>query len=436
MDILFKGVTAVTMNGADGGVIKNAYVGVKDGKISYVGTEEPLEAAKEVINGKGKVLIPGLINTHTHLPMSFLRGYSDDCPLHIWLNDFIFPAEARLDDRAVRAAALMGMAEAVSFGSTSFTEMYGHLDMVFEAAEEMGIKLNGSNGSVYFGAADDFDFEKCSDMTNMRAMHEKWHGRDNSRLRFEGSVHAEYTSSHPLWEAVAEYAINNGLQVNVHLSETKKEHEECLERHGLTPAQVFDCHGLWKAKATAAHCVWLSDEDIELLAKRGVSAAHNAISNQKLGSGTARVKKMLSKGMNVALGTDSVASNNNLDMFEEMKAAAIAAKNLETDPTVLGALDVFTMATVNGAIAQGRQDECGRIAVGYDADLALVDFDKPHLFPCHNVISSLVYAAKGSDVVMTMVRGKTLYKNGEFLCFDWEKAKYEMEHYVMPLIFG
>jgi len=424
------------MSEQDGGVIKDAFVGVSGGKISYVGREIPREPAASVIEGAGKVLIPGLINAHTHLPMAFLRGYADDSPLREWLYEHVFPAEAKLTDRAVEICSRAGIAEAVSFGTTSVSDMYSHLDSIFKAADEAGIKYSGSNGAIYFGEESDFGFETCADTVNMRGMHLKWHGVDGGRLRFDASIHAEYTSSYPLWEAVAEYAINNGLRVHVHLSETKKEHEDCLTKYGLTPAQLLDCHGLWKNGGIAAHCVWLTQEDASLLARRGVSAVHNPVSNQKLGSGTADIAMMRRLGVNAALGTDGVSSNNNLDLFEEMKAACLLAKNKERDPAAMSALDALKMATVCAAEAQGRQNECGKIAPGYDADLVLVDFDRPHLTPCHSVISGLVYSARGSDVVMTMVRGKTLYKDGEFLTIDWEKTKYELAHEVMPLVFA
>lgn len=434
METLFKGMTVVTMGPE--GVINNAFVGVDSGKICWVGAREPDERADRTVDASGKVMMPGLINCHTHLPMAFLRGYSDDCPLQSWLYDYIFPAEAKLDDRAVEICARAGIAEALSFGTTSVSDMYGHLDSVFKAAAEAGIKLNGSNGSIYLGDESDFGFETCPDMVNMRDMHEKWHGHDGGRLKVDASVHAVYTSSYPLWDAVAEYAINNGLRLHVHVSETRTEHEECLEKYGLTPAQLLDCHNVWKTGGIAAHGVWLTREDMSLLAKRGVSVAHNPVSNQKLGSGYADVRVMSEAGVNVALGTDSVASNNNLDMFEEMKAAAIMAKNLRNDPTAVTAHQALLMATVNGAEAQGRQSECGTIETGKDADLILLDFDKPHLTPCHSAESGLVYAAKGSDVVMTMVRGKVLYENGRFLTLDWDKTRYELEHCVLPMIFG
>jgi len=434
MDILFSGATVLTMENDT--VLQDAFVGVTDGKICYVSTVMPEESADRVIDCAGKVLMPGFVDCHTHLPMAFLRGYSDDCNLQEWLNDHIFPAEAKLTAEAVEICTRLGIAEALSFGITSCTDMYGNLNSVFKAAADIGIKLNGSNGAVYFADEYDFGFETCSETVNLRDMHEKWHNFDNGRLKVDASIHAEYTSSYPLWDAVAEYAINNGLRTHIHISETKTEHESCLDKYGLTPTELFDCHKLWQNGGVAAHGVWLDEEDMKLLARRGVTVAHNAVSNQKLGSGTADVVTMMKNGVNVALGTDSVASNNNLDMFEEMKAAALLAKNRSLDPTSLSAFDVLKMATVNGARAQGREQECGKIARDFDADIILVDFDKPHLFPCHNVISNLVYAAKGSDVCLTMVRGKVLYENGKFTTIDMKALAELYNSYVKPLIFG
>ena len=223
--------------------------------------------------------------------------------------------------------------------------------------------------------------------------------------------------------------------MHVHLSETKAEHEACKERYGLTPAQILDCHHIFDVPAMAAHCVWLEPEDMALLAKRKVTAVHCPVSNLKLASGCADVTAMVKAGMNVALGTDSNASNNNLDMFEEIKAATLMAKGKSLDPTYLPAQAVLMMATICGARAQGREAECGMIKVGMDADLILLDFTQPHLMPCHNVMSHLAYCVSGHDVVMTMVRGKVLYAAGKYLTIDLDAVVREMAEYVMPKMF-
>ncbi len=435
MDTLFANATVVTMD-ESGHIYPDGFVGVTGGRISYLGKNPPPEAEKpeKIIDATGMVLMPGLINCHTHLPMTILRGYADDYELQTWLNDHIFPREARLDDRTVKAAALLGIAECLQFGVTSVSDMYDHVDAIAEAVAESGIKANLSRGTTMF-LGDEFDFETFPACRELVETHQRWDGFDEGRIRVDVSIHAEYTSTYQLWDALSEYAINEGLRMQVHLSETKKEHEACLERYGLTPAQLLDCHHVFDAPAIAAHCVWLTEEDMGLLARRHVSAAHCPVSNLKLASGVADVPAMVRAGMNVCLGTDGTASNNNLDLFEEIKLAALLAKEKHHDPTALGAEAALMMATVCGARAQGREKECGMVKLGMDADLILVDFTRPHLMPCHSVLSNLAYAARGSDVCLTMVRGKVLYAGGKFPTIDLPAVVKELAEYAMPHVF-
>lgn len=433
MDTLFSNVTVVTMD-EDLRVLFSAFVGVTDGKISYLSRKAPEEQPAQIVNGEGMVLMPGLINCHTHLAMSPMRGYADDVALSSWLNDYIFPREDRLDGRCAKAATLLSLAECLRFGTTSVSDMYYFSDEVAQAVDESGIKANLSRAVTFFG--EEFDFERDTRCREMVELRQKWHGHDNGRIRVEASIHAEYTSDHRVWDAISEYCINEGVAMHVHLSETKAEHEACKERHGLTPAQVFDCHHVFDVPAIAAHCVWLEPEDMALLAKRKVSAVHCPVSNLKLASGCAKVEDMIRAGMNVALGTDSNVSNNNLDMFEEIKAATLMAKGVSGDPKALPAQAALMMATVCGARAQHREAECGMIKLGMDADLILLDFTQPHLMPCHNVMSHLAYAVSGHDVVMTMVRGKILYAAGKFMTIDMEAVVKELAEYAMPKMFG
>ena len=433
MNTLFSHVCVVTMDDRMS-VWTDAFVGVTDGKISYLSKHAPEEKPDQIIDATGMVLMPGLINCHTHLPMQLLRGYADDLKLQEWLNDYIFPREDRLDGRCVRAATTLAVAECLKFGVTSVSDMYYFCDDICDVIAKSGMKANISRGTSMF-LGDDFDFEKFPACQELVALKEKWHNYDGGRIKIEASIHAEYTSTYQLWDALAEYAINNGLQLQVHLSETKKEHDACVEKYGLTPAQVLDCHHVFDTRAIAAHCVWVTPEDMRLLAKRGVTAVHCPVSNLKLASGCAPVTEMVKAGMNVALGTDSSASNNNLDLFEEMKAAALMAKVTSGDPKALPVEAVLMMATVCGARAQGREAECGMLKLGMDADLVLLDFTSPHLMPCHNVMSHLVYAASGHDVVMTMVRGQVLYAAGKYPTIDLDSVVRELSGYVMPRIF-
>lgn len=433
MELLFCGVTAVTMTGK--GVIENAYVGVDGGKIVFIGETEPENAkVSRRISGKNKVLIPGLVNTHTHIPMTLLRGYADDYALQEWLNNHIFPAEDRLDMRSVSAGVYAGLAEMISTGTTSFSDSYFFCEAIADAVDKSGMKANISRSVTNFG-----NQVRLMEFTGTREeveLKEKWHMSDRGRIRIDAAIHAEYTTSESLWSEIGGYAKEQGLIMQVHLSETQAEHDGCIEKYKKTPAQLFCDAGVFDAKTVAAHCVWASDEDIEIFVEKGVSVAHNPVSNLKLASGIARVPYMLQKGVNVGLGTDGVASNNSFDMFEEIKLAAILHKGNTLDPTVVSAMQALELATVNGALAQGRDAECGKIECGMDADLVLVDFDKPHLTPCHNPVSNLVYAARGTDVCMTVVRGKVLYENGEFKTIDWERIKSELSQYGVPRICG
>lgn len=436
MDTLFTHVSVVTMDDSLT-VLTDAFVGVTDGKISHLSKRPPSEEDKPqtIIDATGMVMMPGLVNCHTHLPMSFLRGFADDYDLNTWLHEYIFPKEAKLDARAVKAATLLSIAECLRFGITSVSDMYEHCDAICEAVAETGIKANISRGTTMF-LGDDFDEKTFSGCKELREVKNKWHGFDNGRIRVEASIHGEYTSTHQLWDYLSRYCAEEGIGMHIHLSETSAEVEGSLERNGLTPAQVLDCHHVFDGRAIAAHCVHLTEEDMKLLAKRKVTAVHCPVSNLKLASGRADVIAMVKNGMNVALGTDSSASNNHLDMFEEMKLCALQAKEKSGDAGAFGAQAALTMATVCGAKAQGREKECGMLKVGMDADLILLDFTQPHLIPCHNLMSHLVYAANGHDVIMTMVRGQVLYSAGKYLTIDLQKVMEEFMNYTIPKVFS
>ncbi len=433
MDTLIKNALVVTMD-EENRVIKNAYIGIEGGKIVHLGQEKPPLPAQRDIDAAGKVVLPGLINAHTHLPMTLLRGYADDYNLQTWLNEYIFPAESKMDGRCVYWASLVGVAEAIASGTTSVSDMYDYCDEIAQGVAQAGMKANIARGMTVFKP--DFDFKTFPAAIETVQLAEKWNGFDSGRIKTEVSIHAEYTSYPGVWRQLADYAQSSGLGMHVHLSETKSEHDECVARYGITPAQAFAREGVFKVRTQAAHCVHVTDEDMELLRENGVSAVHNPISNLKLSSGVARVPELLRRGVNVALGTDSAASNNSLDLFEEIKCAATLHKTASADPSAVPALEALKLATINGARAQGRENECGMLKTGMDADLIFVDFDKPHLFPCHNVLSNLAYSARGSDVTLTMVRGSILYKNGEFLTIDIERIRREIAEYAMPVMFG
>lgn len=411
-----------------------AYVVVEGERIAAVSSTRPQGPFAQEIDCGGNVLMPGLVNAHTHIPMTLMRGYAGGCDLHTWLNDWIFPAEAKLDDRAVRAGADLALAELIAGGVTTIADMYMHTPAIAQAVLAAGISANLSCGGVYFGAPGDFGPDTCKDCENQRILTEEFHGAGNGQILVDASIHGEYTSNVPLWQWMADYAQRKGLGMHVHVSETQSEHEGSLTRWGLTPFRILDRYGVWDTRAIAAHCVWTTEDDWAGMAEKGVACVHNPVSNLKLGSGVAWIPAMKAAGVPIALGTDGVSSNNNQDMFEEMKFAAVLHNGVTRDPLALLPQDVLAMATREGAKALGRQT--GRIAPGYVADLILVDFTRPHLTPCHSVMDNLVYAAHGSDVVMNMARGKIIYKDGTFLTLDLEKIQAEVKSYALPRLFG
>lgn len=434
MSILLEHAWAVTMDPAQP-VLRDAFVAVEGSRIASVGTVRPAGDFDRVMDCRGKALLPGFVNAHTHLPMTLMRGYGGGHDLQHWLNDYIFPAEDKLDSRSVTAGTQLALAELIAAGVTCVADMYYFCPDIAQAVADSGLSANISRSVTCFAPVDDpADYYACREL---RELEQQWNGYDDGRIRVDASVHGEYTSfSAPrMWEYLGRYAADHGLGMQVHVSETCSEHEECKARHGgKTPLQILDDYGVWQAGGLAAHCVWVSDEDMELMVRRSITAVHNPVSNLKLGSGVARVPALLRAGVNVALGTDGVASNNSHDMLEEIKLAAILHKGVNRDPMAVTARQALEMATVNGARALGRNT--GVIAPGKDADLILIDLTRPELTPCHDVEENLVFSAHGSDVVMNMARGRVIYENGNFLTLDLERIRREMEEYALPRIFG
>ena len=430
MNILISHATVLCMDEANT-VLSDGFVLVKGREIAYVGPIRPAEAVDREINGTGKVLMPGFVDCHTHLTMSLMRGYGGGHDLQTWLNDYIFPVEAKLDSRAVRAGTALALAEAISCGITSVSDMYYFCDDIIAEVVKSGISANIARGATVF--TDDFDPHTYPACAESVALAETWHNYNDGQIKIDACIHGEYTSNPKLWAWMADFAGKYGLQMHVHLSETKSEHTACLQRWGKTPAAVFEEYGLWNTPAIAAHCVWTTPEDWEIFKRHGVTAVHNPASNMKLASGAAPAAAMLDAGVNVALGTDGMSSNDNHDMFEEMKLAALLARVSSMDPMALSDTAVLKMATVNGAKAQGRN--AGVVKAGAQADLILVDFRNPNLQPCHDVSANLIYSAHGSNVCMNMARGSVIYENGNFLTLDLDEIYREVERYAIPKLF-
>lgn len=404
---------------------EDMYVGISGNLITYISKEAPSDALREhyyqTYDGKGKVLMPGFVNAHGHSPMSLMRGYGENLPLQRWLNELVFPFEDQLDGEAVYNGTLLSMAESIRYGITSTSDMYFWVDDMVRAITTSGAKANIARAVTHFGG----DVYQLPSFIEQRDSILMYHGFDEGRILIDASVHAEYTNSDESVKAVVEQCREHDLIMHIHLSETENEVNECIERRGgKTPVEYFDSLGLFDGPVLAAHSVWLTDNDYQILKSKNVTVASNPISNLKLVSGVCDVKKLMDNGIRVAIGTDSSTSNNSLDFFEEIKTFALLAKLKSGDPAFMTPKQALYAATRAGALAQGRKTS-GLIKEGYRADLIVVDTDVPNMQPSHNMLNNLVYSACGKDVCLTMVDGRVLYQDGEYKTIDIEKVMYD-----------
>ena len=416
-------------------VLFGAYIAIEDGKILSIEKAPPEGQPKTIIDGTGMVAIPGLINCHTHLATSMLRSFTDDLTSREAL-EALLQKEAKMDSRSAKAAALLSIAECLRFGITSVSDLYYYPNATAEAVAQAGIKANLALSSYRFiDPNEDFDFETDEQCQELVKVVDKWHGYDQGRIKIDAGIYAEYTSNYKLWEALAGYASEKGLGMQLHLAETRSEAESCMDRTGMGPGELLSCHRLFAVPTTAAGCACLEDYERKLLAKKKVSAVAAPIAAAKSGNPATPILECVKSGMNVALGTGGVIECGNLDMFEVMRCAAMGERAASGNAAALPASAALMMATVTGAQAQNRATECGMLAPGMDADIVLVDFSAPHLIPCHNVLNGLVWSAKGGDVAMTMVRGSILYQNGQFPTIDLKAVVEELTSYAIPRLF-
>ena len=434
MDTLISNVTVVTMNPRND-VLFGAFIGITDGKIVSVSKNAPEEAPATIIDGTGMVAMPGLINCHTHLATSVLRSYCDDLESREALEAQL-QKEDKMDSRAAKAAALLSIAECLRFGTTSVSDLYYYPNATAEAVAESGIKANLALSSYRFiDHNEDFDFDTDEQCQEIAKVAEKWHGYDSGRIKIDAGIYAEYTSNYKLWEGLVGFVAEKGLGMQLHLAETQAEADSCMDRTGMGPGELLNCHGLFNVPATAAGCTYLEEFERKLLGKKHVSAVATPLACAKAGLPSTPILDCVKAGMNVALGTGGAIECGNLDMFEVLRGASLQARASAGNPAALPAPAALMMATFCGAQAQGRAAECGVIAEGMDADIVLVDFSAPHLMPCHNVLNGLVHSAKGGDVAMTMVRGRILYQNGRFPTIDLQKVVEELTTYAIPRLF-
>lgn len=416
-------------------VLFGAYIGIDGGKIVFLEKTPPKDTPKTIIDGTGMVAIPGLINCHTHLSTSVLRSFTDDLSNTDALQALL-QKEAKMDSRTAKAAALLAISECLRFGVTSVSDLYYYPEATAQAVAQSGIKANLALSSYRFiHESEDFDFETDEQCQELQRVVSKWNGYEDGRIKIDAGIYAEYTSNFKLWEALGRFAQECGIGMQLHLAETRQEVDSCLDRTGMGPGELLNCHDLFVVPATAAGCTYLSPQERKLLGKHHVTAVATPLSACKNGMASTPILESVKAGMNVALGTGGAIECGNLDMFEVMRFAAMDARKNGEDPSALPASAALMMATVTGAQAQGRSAECGMLSVGLDADLALIDFTAPHLMPCHNVLNGLLWSVKGGDVALTMVRGRILYQNGRFPTIDLKEVVEELTSYAIPRLF-
>ena len=392
-----------TLNFGGGMKLSGHEVWVDGSTIVYVGpAKEDMPVFQRQIDLKGDLLIPGFKDAHTHTAMVFLRSYADDLPLQDWLYNKVFPHEARLTPEAVYQFTRLGILEYLSSGITASFDMYYYNEAYAKANVDCGFR------TVICSAMNDFD----ADPTNIEREYLRFNNY-SERVSYKLGIHAEYTTGLQRMEYMASLAEKYQAPCYMHCAETKAEVDGCLERHGLTPPQLLDRMGLFNYGGGGFHCVWMSDEDIDLFARKGIYAVTNPASNVKLASGVAPVDKMLSAGVPMAIGTDGAASNNALDMFREMYLASCMQKLSLMDASAGKAEEILTMACAGGARAMGL-DDCDDIAPGKKADLCVIDLHRPNMQPELNIAKNLVYSGSKENVRLTMVNGRILYENGEF----------------------
>jgi len=433
VDLIIRGGTVVTMD-RDRRVIENGAVAVKGGRVVAVGSLAEIDrqyAAREVVSAGGKVVIPGLINGHTHVPMTLFRGLADDLDLQEWLTKYIFPAEAKnVTEDFVRVGARLGLAEMIRSGTTTYCDMYYFEDAIADETFKAGMR--GVLGETVI------DFPVADNKTNAEAMAyaerfvKKWQG--NALIVPAIAPHAPYTVSEDHLKAIRAFSDRTGAPVVTHISETKREVDDSIKAKGASPIDYLNRIGFLNNRVIAAHVVWPTEEELTLLKKLGVGIVHNPQSNMKLASGVAPVPEMLKQDLPVGLGTDGAASNNDLNLWEEMDTAAKLHKLISRDPKVLTAAEAFEMATIRGARSLHLEKEIGSIEKGKRADLVIVDLDDLNQTPYYNIYSDLVYAAKAGDVRTVIIEGRIVMRDRRLLTLNEETIKADARRYRERII--
>ena len=403
---------------------KRQSVLIKDDLISEIADEIDESNADKIIDASGKILLPGFVNTHTHLSMTLFRGLADDLSLDSWLNDHIWPMEANLNGDYCYIGALLGAVELIKSGTTTFSDMYFYMEDVARAVDEAGIRAVLSYGMIDFGDAE----KREAEIKENLQLFENCNGMADGRIKVFFGPHSPYTASEELLIKVRELADKYNMGIHIHVSETQKEIDDVSQEKGLRPFEYLDKIGFLGPDVVAAHCVWLSDEEIEIIKKNGVKVSHNPCSNMKLASGISPVSKLIENDICVSIGTDGASSNNNLDLIEELKTASLLQKVSTLDPNVLNSHEALAMGTIKGTEALGLSDEIGSIEVGKKADIILIDTNSANMVPDSSTLTSnIIYSSNGSNVDTTICNGKILMENKKLTVLDeqeiYEKAR-------------
>ncbi|AUS10424.1 N-ethylammeline chlorohydrolase [Laceyella sacchari] len=429
---LFINATVATMkDGAE--VLKQGALGVEDDKITYVGeVPEPQvqEQFDEIIDCSGKAILPGLVNTHGHAAMTLLRGYADDLPLQTWLEEHMWPLEAKFTHVQVQAGTALAAVEMIRSGTTCFMDMYDHMDAVAHVVEESGMRARLTRGVIGL-CSEEMQNKKFEEAVRFAT---EWHGQADGRITTMLAPHAPYTCPPEYIKRFVEKAGELKLPLHTHMSETVKEVEQNVRDYGVRPVEHLRQLGFFDLPALVAHAVHVTEEEIDILAEHDVKVAHNPGSNLKLGSGIAPVTSMLRKGMRPGLATDGAASNNNLDLIEEIQLAALIHKGAQLDPEAVPALTALKMGTIYGAECLFLDHEIGTLEVGKKADFITLDLTGAHMQPLHDVVSHVVYSASRGDVVDMYVNGQPLMVNRELLTLDEEKIRHEATRAFQALL--
>ncbi|MGG4036221.1 amidohydrolase [Paenibacillus cisolokensis] len=413
--------------------VVRGYMHVVGDRIAYIGPEAPAGVSPdaEKVSGQGLVFMPGMINTHGHASMTLLRGYSDDQVLQVWLQEKMWPMEAKYEARDVKTGAALAIVEMLKSGTTLFVDMYDRMEVVAEVVEQSGIRGTLMRGVIGLGPEE----ERRSKLQEAIRFVRDWHGKADGRITAMMAPHAPYTCPPAYIEQFVQAAHDLNVPLHTHMSETIAEVEQNVRDYGARPVEHLDRLGFFSRQALVAHAVHLTDEEIALLAERGVSVSHNPASNLKLASGVARVPDMLRAGVKVSLGTDGAASNNNLDLFDEMRLAALIHKGVSGDPTAVPAIEALRLATVYGARALWR-DDLGVLKAGMKADFIALDTEQAHFYPHSDLVSHLVYAANGRDVRHVWIDGRQVVKGGVCTLLDEEKIRRDAQQSFERLING